>query len=112
MGYLDIHCWKALSLGIVQRPLKIWFIKEPVRKLHIKLLAFTAHFPLKEQGSFKVLSSACGTAYLERGQFAPKACINFAVLHYFKGKCLINWYREISGCVLRSLKDLCMTKSA
>ena len=56
---LYIHCWKALSLKIVRRPLKNWFIKWPVRKLHIKTSAFTAHFPLKVQGSFKVLSSAC-----------------------------------------------------
>ena len=57
--YVAIHCWKALSLRIVLRPLKIIFIKGPVRKLHIKISAFTAHFPLKVQDSFKVLSLAC-----------------------------------------------------
>ena len=56
--YVAIHCWKALSLRIVQGPSKIVFIKGSVRKLLIQISAFTAHFPLKVQGSFKVLSSA------------------------------------------------------
>ena len=29
----------------------------------------------------------------------------------FKVKCLINWYRLISGCGLRTLKEICMAKS-
>jgi len=57
--YVGKHCWKAFSLRIVLRPLKITFIKGPVRKLHVKISAFTAYFPLKVQDSFKVLSSAC-----------------------------------------------------
>ena len=39
------------------------FIKGPVRKLHVKISAFTAHFPLKVQGSFIVLSSACSVLW-------------------------------------------------
>jgi len=45
-----------------------------VRKLHIKISAFTAHFPLKKvQGSFKVLSSACSVLW-EYCFFANNFC--------------------------------------
>ena len=30
-----------------------------MRKLHLKISVFTSYFPLKVQGSFKILSSAC-----------------------------------------------------
>ena len=52
--YVARHCWKALSLRIVLRALKIIFIKVPLRKLHIKISALTGHFPSKVQDSFKV----------------------------------------------------------
>jgi len=80
-----MHCWKALSLRIVRRPSKIVFIKGPLRKLHIKISAFTAHFPLKVQGSFKVLSSACSILW--------KYCIfahNFCKLRQIHVKMLIS----------------------
>jgi len=51
-------------------------------------------------------------ADFERGGFSSKACVDFAMQHTFKVKCAKNWYREISGCVLWSLKDFCMPKSA
>ena len=54
-----VHCWKALSSGIVCCPLKIIFIKGPVFKLHIKFTAFNTHLPLKVLDFFKVLLSAC-----------------------------------------------------
>ena len=47
-------------------------------------------------------------ACLERGRFSSKACVDFAVQHTFKVKCAKNLYRDISGHVLRSLKDFCM----
>ena len=37
--------------------------------------------------------------------------VDFAVHRSFKGKCLINWYRDVSGCVLHFLKGFCMAKS-
>ena len=49
--------------------------------------------------------------YLERGQFASKACINFAVYNSFKVKCVKNWYRDVSSCVLCTLKGFFMAKS-
>ena len=41
-----------------------------------------------------------------------KACVNFAIHNSFKVKCAKNWYRNISSCVLRTLKGFCMAKSA
>jgi len=38
--------------------------------------------------------------------------VDFAVHYSFKGKCLINWYQAVSGCVLCTLKGFCMAKSA
>jgi len=58
-AYTAIHHSIGLALSIVRQPSKIIFIKGPVSKLHIKFSAFTAHLPLKVQGSFKELSSAC-----------------------------------------------------
>ena len=49
--------------------------------------------------------------YLERGRSASKACVDFAVNNSFKVKCVKNWYRDISSCVLCTLKGVCMAKS-
>ena len=49
---------------------------------------------------------------MERGRFASKACVDFAVHHSFKGKCFINWYWDVSGCMLHTLKGFYMAKSA
>ena len=51
--YVDIHCWKALSLRIVLRPLKIIFIRGPVRKLQIKNLSVFRTFPFESAGFFQ-----------------------------------------------------------
>ena len=102
-AYVAIHHSIGLAFSIVRQPSKIIFIKGTVSKLHINFSVFTAHLSLKVQGSFKVLSLAW---YLERGRFPSKACSDFAVHHSFKGKCLINWYPDISGCVLCTLKRL------
>ena len=83
--YVARHCWKALSLRIVLRPLKIIFIKGPVRKLHLQISAFNTHFPLKVPGSFKVLSLACNILW--------KYCIfshNFCKLRQIHLKMLIS----------------------
>ena len=59
---LTLCCCTLLESSLFKgcpAPLKIIFIKGPVRKLHMKISVFTAHLPLKVQGSFKVLSSAC-----------------------------------------------------
>ena len=58
-AYVAIHHLIGLALSIVRQPSKIIFIKEPVSKLHIKFSSFTAHLPLKVQGSFKELSLVC-----------------------------------------------------
>ena len=50
--------------------------------------------------------------YLERGQFASKTCIDFVVYRSFKVKGSINWYQDVYGCVLHTLKGFCMAKSA
>jgi len=50
-------------------------------------------------------------AYMESGRFASKACVDFAVHNSFKGKCAKNWYRDVSSCVLYTLKGFCMAKS-
>jgi len=49
--------------------------------------------------------------YLERGQFASKACVNFGEHNSLKVKCEKNWYWDVSSCVLRTLKGFCMAKS-
>ena len=41
-----------------------------------------------------------------------QTCVDFAVQQTFEVKCAKNWYRDVSGRVLRSLKDFCMPKSA
>ena len=50
--------------------------------------------------------------YLERGRFASKACVDFAIHNSFKVKCSKNRYQDVSSCVLRTLKGFCMAKSA
>ena len=49
--------------------------------------------------------------YFENCGFTSKAGIDFAVHCSFKVKCLINWYRDVSVCVLRTLKGFYMAKS-
>ena len=39
-------------------------------------------------------------AYLERGRFASKACVDFAIHNSFKVKCANNWY--VPGCFFLS----------
>ena len=50
--------------------------------------------------------------YFESCQFASKACLDFAMQHFFKAKCLINLYPVVLGCVLRNLKGFFKAKSA
>ena len=52
------------------------------------------------------------TGYLARGRFTSKACVNFVIHNSFKVKCAKNWYRNVSSCVLRTLKGFFMAKLA
>ena len=36
--------------------------------------------------------------------------MDFAINYSFKVKCAKNWYRDVSSCVLRTLKGFCMAK--
>ena len=45
---------------------------------------------------------------MERGQFASKARVDFAVHNSLKVKCAKNWYQDVSSCVLGTLKGFCM----
>ena len=69
--YVAIHGWKALSLRIVLPPLKNFIIKGPVRKLHIKISVFTAHFPLKVQDYFKCKCENVNRIVFLQGQQKP-----------------------------------------
>ena len=77
--------------------------------MHLKISALCENF--KVQGLSKEWSLACSVRYLERGRFASKACVDFAIHYSFKVKCAKNWYRDVSSCVLRTLKGFCMAKS-
>ena len=90
---MALHHWKALYLRIVLRQLKIIFIKGLVSKLHIKLSAFYGHFPLKVQGSFKVLSLACSVRlkycifaniFCKHRQLHPKMQISVCPIKFFQ----------------------------
>jgi len=50
--------------------------------------------------------------YLEKVLFSSKACVDFAIHNSFKVKCAKNWYRDVSSCVLRTLKGFFMAKLA
>ena len=43
--------------------------------------------------------------------FSSEACGDFAIHKSFKVKCAKNWRRDVSGCVLSTLKGFCMAKS-
>ena len=72
--YVAVHCWKALSLSSVHSPLKIILVKGPVRKLHLKFSAFTAHLHLKVLSFSRVKSSACSILW-KNCIFANTFCI-------------------------------------
>jgi len=78
-----------------------------VSKLHIKFIAFTAHLPLKVQGSFKELSSACRV--LGKLPVRIENMRRFFHAAFFQSKM---FYKLVPGCVLRPLKDFSVTKSA
>ena len=50
--------------------------------------------------------------HFESCGFSSITGVDFAVHHSFKAKCAKNWYRDVSGCVFRTLNGFCLAKSA
>jgi hypothetical protein len=65
-------------------------------------------------GKCGVLSNngVCRAGYLERVRFATEACVDFAIHYSFKGKCVKNFYRNVSSGILLTLNGFCMANSA